>query len=154
MRSPDPTRQPRAEERRRWTVRRAAAALCAVIATVYVLIGLEVVTVVEETEEVEEAADMLVFGLGAAAIFVLGAALLLAVDRRRFWFAGAALQVMIIAMYVSVGAERTRAFEAWGIALRVMQLVLLAALVYLATRPRDREVTEPVAAEDDRTLAA
>jgi hypothetical protein len=151
MRSPDPTRQPPAEERRRWTVRRAAAALCALIATVYVLIGLEVVTVVEESEE---AVDILAFGLGAASIFVVGAALLLAVDRRPVWFVGAALQVMIIAMYVSVGAERTPAFEAWGIALRVMQLVLLAALVYLATRPRADQVRGPAVADDDRTLAA
>jgi hypothetical protein len=146
MPSPDPT-----APRRRWTLRRAAAALCGVIAAIYVLIGFEVVTVVEETDE---PADMVVFGLGAASIFAVGAVLLVTVDRRMVWFAGAALQVMIIAMYVSVGAERTPAFEAWGLTLRVMQLVLLAALVHLATRPRGDQVRGPAVADDDRTLAA
>lgn len=151
MSTPEPTSASGAVQRRRWTIRRAAAALCGVIAAVYVLIGLEVVTVVEETEE---EVDMVVFGLGAASLFLVGAVLLLAVDRRAVWFAGAALQVMVIAMYISVGAERTPAFEAWGISLRVMQLVLLAALVYLATRPRVEQVPEPASPDDDRTLAA
>jgi hypothetical protein len=150
MRSADTPRQPRPDQRR-WAVRRAAAGLCGVIAAVYVLIGLEVVTVVEETEE---EVDMVVFGLGAASIFLVGAALLLTVDRRAVWFAGAALQVMVIAMYISVGAERTPAFEAWGISLRVMQLVLLAALVYLASRPLDDRAQEPVGTDEGRTLAA
>jgi uncharacterized protein len=134
----------------RTQLRRIGAALCAGIALVYALIGLEIVTVAEESEA---GGDIRVFGFGAAAIFLVGMVLLLTGDRRPLWAAGAALQVMIIAMYVAVGADRTPSFEAWGVGLRLPQLLLLGVLVALVVRPvssagSGREVVDPEVAAD------
>jgi uncharacterized protein len=125
----------------RSSLRRLAAALCAGIAGVYVLIGLEVVQV---GEQADGSGDIRVFGFGAAAIFLVGMALLLRTDRRLLWGIGAALQVMIIAMYLAVSVDREPAFEAWGVALRAPQLVLLGLLVYLALRPTEAQAEEVV----------
>ncbi|HZW01842.1 MAG TPA: hypothetical protein VFF55_09780 [Candidatus Deferrimicrobium sp.] len=44
----------------------------------------------------------------------------------------------VIVMYVVVGQERTPAFETWGITIKILQVVLLGALLYLALRPPER----------------
>jgi len=113
----------------RRAIRRTAAGLCGVIAIVYLAIAADA-TSIEATEEI----SLVVFGVGAASIFLVGAALLLTLDRRLLWAAGAALQLMIGAMYVAVSSDRTPAFEAWGIGLRVLQVPLLVLLVLLAVR--------------------
>jgi hypothetical protein len=77
---------------------------------------------------------MLGFGAAAGAAFLLGAALLVAFDRRVLWILGAILQVFVVWGYFAVAPDRTPSFEAWGIALRVIQLPLFAALLYLAVR--------------------
>jgi uncharacterized protein len=120
----------------RLRLRRFAALLCAGIAGVYVLIGTEVVTVSRPTDA---EVDIGVFGFGAAAIFLVGLVLLLRTDRRVVWGLGAALQLMIAAMYVGVSSDRDPAFEAWGLGLRVPQLILFGILVYLAVRPSTAE---------------
>lgn len=129
--------------------RLAAAALCAVIAAVYASIGVGVVHV---GEQVDGGGDMAVFGFGAAAVFSLGAVLLLRVDRRPLWAVGAVLQVLIITMYLAVSGDREPAFEAVGIGLRVPQLLLLGLLVSLAMRPppdaEGRSVVDPAAVDD------
>ncbi len=38
-------------------------------------------------------------------------------------------------MYVVVSTNRTPPFEAWGLSIKVLQLVLLGALLYLSVRP-------------------
>lgn len=134
--------------------RHLAAALCAGIAAVYVLIGLEVVHAGEQVDEAGEAADIRVFGFGAAAIFLVGMALLLAFDRRVLWGIGAVLQAAIIAMYVAVGPDREPSFEAWGLGLRVPQLLLLGILVLLALRPSEREAERVVDPEVAREFLA
>jgi hypothetical protein len=117
---------------RRWLLRRVAAGVCAGIAAVYALIGAGAVTVAEPVEGM----DMVTFGAGAAAIFVVGAVLLLTVERRPLWAGGAVLQVLMFAMYLAVSTERTPPFEAWGIGIRVAQVVLLGLLVTLALPSR------------------
>jgi uncharacterized protein len=132
----------------RLSLRRLGALLCAGIAGVYVLIGAEVVTVAQESEE---GGDIRVFGFGAAAIFLVGMALLLWTDRRPLLLAGAILQGFIIAMYVAVAAEREPAFEAWGVALRLPQLMLMGLLLYLALRPSEAQaerVVDPAVVEE------
>lgn len=133
----------------RLSLRRLGALICAGIAGVYSLIGLEVVTVAEESDA---GGDIAVFGVGAAAIFLVGAVLLLTVDRKPVWVVGAALQVMIIAMYFAVGGDRTPSFEAWGLGLRVPQLVLVGILVALVLRPARAsagdDVVDPGVVED------
>lgn len=114
----------------RRAIRRAAAAICGVMVAVYAAIGLGA-TSIEPSEEM----SLLTFGLGAASIFVIGAVLLLVLDVRLLWAAGAAVQLGIAGMYVAVSADRTPAFEAWGVGLRVLQVPLFILLVLLAVRP-------------------
>jgi hypothetical protein len=116
----------------RRTVRRAAAALAGAMAAIYFLIGLGVLTVVEGQST---DTSLLGFGAMAGSAFLLGAVLLLATDRRWLWILGALLQLFVVGGYVMVAADRTPAFEVWGITLRIIQVPLFAALVYLALRP-------------------
>lgn len=113
----------------RRSMRVVAAGICGVIAAGYLAIAAGL-TSIEPSEDM----DIVVFGVGAAAIFLIGAALLLTQDRRPLWAAGAALQIMIAAMYLAVSSDRTPAFEAWGLGLRVLQVPLLVLLVLLAVR--------------------
>lgn len=99
------------------------------MAAVYLAIAAGV-TSIEPTEEM----SLVAFGVGAASIFLIGAALLLAVDNRVLWAVGAAMQLMIGAMYVAVSTDRAPTFEVWGITLRVLQIPLFALLVVLAVR--------------------
>jgi hypothetical protein len=122
----------RAPATRRRRVRLIAAALAAATSLLYFMIGLQVVHVLDDTSEQTG------FGLIAGAAFLAGALVLLLIDHRALWVAGAVAQVLIIFMYVNLGAEREPSFEFWGIALRVLQVGLLAALIYLAVRPRTR----------------
>ena len=118
----------------RRTIRFAAAAFAGAMAAIYFLIGLGVLTVVEGQGT---DASLLGFGAMAGSAFLLGAALLLATDRRWLWILGAVLQVFVVVGYFAVAADRTPAFEVWGITLRIIQVPLFAALVYLALRPTD-----------------
>jgi hypothetical protein len=99
----------------------------------YFSIGINVLTVV--TPVVGDS-SMLTFGASAGAAFLLGALLLVAFDRRVLWILGAILQVLVAWGYFAVAPSRTPSFEAWGIALRVIQVPLFAALLYLAVRSR------------------
>ena len=74
------------------------------------------------------------FGVFAGLAFVLGASLLLAVDRRALWIAGAIFQVGVIVMYIAVAPQRTPAFETWGILIKLFQVAILVALVELVVR--------------------
>jgi len=121
---------------RRLTIRHVAAFLAAATATIYLLIGLSIVHVVEIPAG-EDPNVQLYFGLPAALAYAFGAGLLLVTDRRWLWVLGAVLQVMVIAMYLAVSTTREPAFEGWGITLRVLQALLLGALLYLAVTPRE-----------------
>ena len=118
----------------RRTIRFVAAAFAGAMAAIYFLIGLGVLTVVEGQST---DASLLGFGAMAGSAFLLGAFLLLATDRRWLWILGALLQVFVVVGYVMVASDRTPAFEVWGITLRIIQIPLFAALVYLAVRPTD-----------------
>jgi hypothetical protein len=126
----------------RTLVRHAGAALAAVTATVYLLIGVDVIRVVDPATA--EPGGLLTFGLLAGGAYALGAALLVSCDRRPLWLLGAAFQVFVVAMYVAVASERTPPFEAWGVALRVPQLLLFGALAYLYAAPGAAATGEPV----------
>lgn len=121
----------------RQTIRYVAAGLSAVIAGIYFLIGIGVLVVVDPGAAAPDAPPMLVFGASAGGAFLLGAVLLAELDRRWLWILGAILQVLVAWGYFTVAADRTPAFEAWGITLRIIQVPLLAALVYLAVRPAE-----------------
>ncbi len=112
----------------RRTSRYGGAAIAIAMAAIYVLIGLNVLRVVDA----QGGTDLLGFGAAAAALFGTGAVLLLLLDRRPLWVIGAILQVLVAAMYVAVAPSREPSFEVWGTTLRILQIPLFAALVYLA----------------------
>jgi len=106
-----------------------AAAMAAVAAIIYFLIGAGVLQVVDEGGD-----GMLTFGLVAGLGFALGVILLLAWKRRFIWILGALLQLFVIAMYFAVGPDRTPHYEMWGLMLRVPQVLILGSLAYLSLR--------------------
>jgi hypothetical protein len=115
---------------RRRRVRYFGAVMAASASLIYLLIGLRVVSVIQNPEE------QVGFGFSAAVGFAIAALLMLSVDQRALWVAGATLQALIIFMYFSLAGERIPDFEVWGILLRVVQIPLLLAVTYLAIRPR------------------
>lgn len=113
-------------------VRLGAAALATAMAVIYFLIGLGVLKVVDV---VDGDTSMLFFGLPAGVVFLVGAVLLVTQDRRVLWAVGLALQVFVVWGYIAVAPSRTPPYEVWGIMLRIIQVPLILALVYLALRP-------------------
>jgi hypothetical protein len=123
----------------RTTIRHAGAVVAAVMAVIYFLIGAGVLQVVTPNEDT---GFLFVFGALAGGAFLLGALLLMRFDRRWLWMLGAAFQVFVYWGYFSVAPDRTPAFEAWGITLRIVQVPLLIALLYLAVRPPEQRAAE------------
>lgn len=115
----------RAEQRR--PIRYFAAVMAGVAAIIYLLIGFHIVTVLEAP------ADQ-TWTIAPAIAYALGAYLLVAYDRRLLWILGAVLQVFVIFTYLNYAPQRTPAFEVWGIVIRIAQLLILVALVYLEVR--------------------
>lgn len=135
---------PAASAQRRRQVRYLAAAAALVTAIIYGAIGLGVLSVVSETAT--DAPPLLMFGLSAGGAYVLGAVLLVALDRRVVWVLGAVLQVAVIVMYVAVAPQRTPPYELWGVTIKVLQALILVALVYLSISP-------PIPSASQRTIS-
>lgn len=106
-----------------------AATGAAVVAVAYLLIGVSAIHVVEDQQGTVP--PMLVSALLFAGLTVA----LARAPRRGVIVAGIALQILVIVGYLAVAAERTPAFEAWGIAIKVVQVALVGMLAYLALRP-------------------
>jgi hypothetical protein len=111
--------------RRARPMRLLATGLCGVIAGLYLLIYAGVLSVGEAT-----GGELGILGF-AAGVFAVLALLLWRVHARLLWAAVAVLQVLVIAAYVAISAEREPPFEVWGISIRVLQVALLATLVGL-----------------------
>lgn len=106
------------------TIPRLAAAISAAVAGVYVLIATDVITVMED-----QATESAVPPVAAAVMFAALAAGLALAPSRRVLRAGVALQVLAIALYFMIAAERTPSVEAWGLGLKVVQALLLVLLL-------------------------
>jgi hypothetical protein len=116
-------------DRDRRIIRYIAAGLSALTAVIYLMIGFNMVTVLDTPTDQ-------VFGFPAAIAYVLGAVLLVWLDRRIVWILGAAFQVFVIYMYFSLAGQRSPDYEFWGVLLRVPQMIVLVTLAYLAARWR------------------
>ncbi len=112
-------------------LRGAIAALAAATAVVYLLIGLEILAVVDVGPDDP---SLLWFGIPASLAFLFGAFVMIVTERRLWWALGAAFQAFAIIAYFNVAPDRTPPFEFWGIALRVVQAIILAGLVALLIR--------------------
>lgn len=122
-------------------VRYLAAALSAACALVYFMIGFGIIEVVDAVPGDEP--FLLFFGVSAGLAFWLGALLLVVVDRRWVWIAGAAVQVLGIVTYVQKAETRTPPFEVWGVLLKIAEALILGALAYLVLRPSPAGAESP-----------
>jgi hypothetical protein len=127
-------------------VRLATVGLTALIAVIYVLIGLQIVTVIDDPSQ------QTAFGLIAAAAFAVGSVVLARARGRVIFGLGAAVVAFVIFTYFSLAAERSPQFETWGIVLRVLQVLLFLGLGYMAIRPPARQVIAKDRAESDTTV--
>ena len=114
------------DEPRRRLVRFLAALGAVAVALAYVLIGLDVITVVDD----QAAADPTPLFV-AAALFAALAALLVTWSPRPVLAAGAVLQLVVIFGYLLISTERSPAFEAWGLGVKALQVALFVALLAL-----------------------
>lgn len=117
-------------------LRVVTAALATAAAVIYLLIGFEVLQVVDTGPSDP---NLLWFGISAAAAFLFGAVVILVSERMLLWAAGAVFQVFAIFAYVGVAEDRTPPYEFWGILLRVVQGLILLALVALIARYPQRD---------------
>lgn len=135
--------RPRTDYRR--TMRYAAAALCAVVAVLYLVLLFLV-------HDAEASADVVVDTTWGAYLFLavpylVGAVLLAVVDQRALWVLGAAVQVVVVSLFVVFGvgvlgpddagvfayeALSDLPMEAFAGVVTVIQLVLLGLLAFLA----------------------
>jgi hypothetical protein len=120
----------------RTLVRHTAAILAGLISLIYFLIGFQLLTVLDRPK------DQVVFGLIAGSAFLIGALFIEMFDRRLVMGLGAAAQAFIIYTYFDLASQRQPSFEIWGIVIRVIQVALFTALLYLAMRPRTRPAIE------------
>jgi hypothetical protein len=108
------------------------------MAVIYLLIGLQVLRIGGGTSG--ETVDLAMFGFSAGLAFLVLAVLLASTDRRWLWIVATIAQIWVYWVYFSVSGGREPPFEMWGITLRILQLPLLAALIYLAwNRPPSTE---------------
>lgn len=135
---PAETSNPFTDPISRRSVRNFAAAVSAVTALLYALIGVGILVVVEPGTS--DQGDMLAFGLPAAGAFLVGALLLVLFDNRLLWLLGAILQVIVLVGYVAMAGIRTPQFELWGILIKLTQLVLFFALAFLVLRSPEEEL--------------
>jgi hypothetical protein len=124
----------------RRSVRVVAAAASALMAAIYFLIGLGVLGIGGSTSG--EMVDLTMFGFSAGTAFLVLAGLLALTDRRWLWILAAILQVWVYVIYFGVAGSREPPFEIWGITLRVIQIVLLAGLIYLSWNAPQRNTRE------------
>lgn len=117
----------------RESVRRVAIALSALISALYLLIGLNVVSI-----GAISAGEQAAFGLPAMVVFAAGAVVALVWDKRWLWIVGAIGLAVIIFLYFNLASQRVPEFETWGIVIRVLQFPLLACLIYLGATDTGR----------------
>jgi phosphatidylserine synthase len=138
------------EQRRRLTPAHLVAVAASSATTVlYALVGFEVVKVKGVAEVEPGPAVPLVM---AAVVFAVLTTVLSLRPSRPVFFTGILLSIIVIAGYVAVAPSRTPSFEPWGLAIKAVQVVLLAALVLLVrhSRPAPRERAEPGAGRRQR----
>lgn len=110
-------------------VRYVAILASAAAAVLYVLIGLQVVSIGQAASG--GTPDLLGFGLAAGAFFGGLAILMLFVQGRLVWIPVAIADLAVIVAYFAMANLRDPQFELWGLAVKAAQLVMLAALGYL-----------------------
>jgi hypothetical protein len=124
------TQLPAIPSRRETWARRIGISAALIAGGIYLLIGLDTLSV--GTSTTEPTTDLLSFGV-AMGLFSLASAMGLYVAHARRWLAAlAAIQLVPLIGYVALSAYREPAFEPWGLLVKAMQLVVLVAAAVLA----------------------
>ena len=108
------------------------------MAGIYYLIGFGVLNVGGTTSG--DTVDLFMFGMGAGSAFLVISLLIALTDRRWIWAVVLVFQFLVFGMYVAVSGTRVPSFEIWGLTLRMIQLVVIACLVFLIVKaPHQRK---------------
>lgn len=148
--TPASAARPRADRRR--TVRRVAAIGCGVVALLY--LALLVLVADAEAGAAENTFGAYLF---LTVPYAVGAGLLLVVDRRPLWAVGAAVQVLVLVLFVMFGAglfgpgQGVLDYDVlsdlrmgwWATVITALEVLLLGALAYLALTPEDARPDAP-----------
>ena len=122
-------------------------------AVLYFLIGLGVLHIGRSIQGTED--DLLRFGLVSGTAYLVIAVLVYFARYRAVWILIAVVDLMVIATYFAVAAIRQPPYEIWGVLIKILQLLLLAAVVYLAVRgPKRQTKPEQTTAELARPRGA
>lgn len=118
-------------------VQLVAVLLAVSSAVLYFLIGLGVLHIGTYRQN---PGDNSLLGFGASAgVAFLGAAVLLALVRRGLvWIVVGLFDLMVIVFHFVVAPIRQPVFEMWGLLIKVLQAVLLAAIGYVVVRGPQR----------------
>ena len=107
----------------------AAVALAAAAAGLYAVVGFAVVDISRKAEN-----GPIVPLVMTAFVFAALTVLLALRPRRISYLMGAAMCAIAIVGYFVIAPSRDPSFEAWGLSIKAVQVVLLAALAWLARR--------------------
>jgi hypothetical protein len=102
------------------------------MAAIYFLIGLRIFDIGGSTTG--DTVDVGMFGASAGSAFLALAVLLVLTDRRWLWIPAVLFQLFVYAIYIGTSAIRVPPFEIYGITLRIVQVPLVLALVYLSVK--------------------
>ncbi len=122
------------------TARRVAIITAWISAALYALIGLGVLPIGQSANGGDP--GLFDFGAMMAAIFVVTALLLMLFRSTVLWVAVAVLQFAVLIGYAALSGFRIPPFEVWGLLVKLDQVVLLAASLYMVIRGR-RHVAAP-----------
>ena len=116
-----------------------AVAAAAGTAVLYFLIGLGVLHIGRSIQGTGD--DLLGFGLVSSTAYLVIAVLVYFGRHRAVWILVAVIDLMVIATYFAVAGIRQPPYEVWGVLIKVLQFLLLAAVVYLAVRGPNRKTS-------------
>ena len=126
----------------RIALRYGAALIAGVVAVLYFLIAAGTIVVLTDQAQSGDGVIPAVAGVAYAVLAVL----LALTGKRSLLIAGAALALFTILGYFVVAPNRTPQFEAWGIAIKVLQAAIALGLGYLGLTKPGTEIGKPRAA--------
>jgi hypothetical protein len=123
----------------RKTAKYVGATAATIMAGIYFLIGLGVLDIGGSSSG--EMVDLRMFGFSAGTAFLALGVLLFFTDWRWIWVLALLFQVFVYLVYVATSGGREPPFEIWGITLRILQLPVLASLIYLSIKAPQHRAT-------------
>lgn len=114
-----------------------AAGSSAMMALIYLLIGLRVIEVIQPSDDQPE------FGFAAAIFFAVLTAVVLRIRRPAVWLVAIAIHLFVAYVYIDLAGERVPDYETWGLILRGLQIPAVLALAWLTMNRNQRHPSSP-----------